>query len=164
VSEDSIVIPSGKQSRSISGSDRANGCGSDWVSDVFAENNSGTEGDGSRSSKRFRSSSRPLGAAKNRPLVAAAVKGVQVSSNAQGDQASRDGQGCKIYQIVGESGSEYEGTALTTTWLPQASVDPKLARKYPGRAEGGHPGPNAPVIRTANSEMNATVQQVVQIS
>jgi hypothetical protein len=36
----------------------------------------------------------------------------------------------EVHQIVGESGSEYEVTPLTKMWLPKASVDPKLVRKY----------------------------------
>jgi hypothetical protein len=131
--EDSIASPSGKRSRSLSGSDRADGRGSDWVFDVFAEDDSGTEGDGSPPSKRARSSSRPLEAAENRTSVAVAVKGAQVSGSAHGDGPPRGDQRSKVHQIVGESRSEYEVTAFTKLWLPKTSVDPKLVRKY--RAE-----------------------------
>jgi hypothetical protein len=125
----SSTRPSGKRSRCRSGSDRIDGCGSDWVFDVFAEDDGGTMEDGSQVSKRARSSPRPLEATKTRPPPAAAVavKGVQMSSSAHGDQEY------EVHQIIGESGSEYEVTAFTKIWLPKASVDPKLAGKY--RAE-----------------------------
>jgi hypothetical protein len=113
VQGDSIASPSGKRSRSLSGSDRADGRGGDWVFDVFAEDNGGTEGDGSPSSKRSRSSSPPSNAAENGPP--------------RGDREF------EVHQIVGESGWEYEVNALTKMRLPKASVDLKLVRKY--RAE-----------------------------
>jgi hypothetical protein len=49
---DSIASPSGKRSRSLSVLERAKGRGSDWVFDVFAEDDSATEGDGLPSLKR----------------------------------------------------------------------------------------------------------------
>jgi hypothetical protein len=48
---DPIPGPSGKRSRSLSGSGRANDRDSDWVFNVFAEDDGGTEGDGSPSLK-----------------------------------------------------------------------------------------------------------------
>jgi hypothetical protein len=57
-------------------------------------------------------------------------KGAQIPSSAHGDPPPRGDQEHKIHQIVGESGSEYEVTALIKIWLPKASVDPKLVRKY----------------------------------
>ncbi|KAF7510191.1 hypothetical protein GJ744_007090 [Endocarpon pusillum] len=129
--EDPIANPSGKRSRSLSGSDRPDGRGSDWVFDVFAED--GSEGDGSASLKRARSSPHPLEGAENRSPSAAAVKGVQMSGSAHSDRPSRSDQEYSVHQVVGESGSEYEITALTKMWLPKVSVDPKLVRKY--RAE-----------------------------
>jgi hypothetical protein len=74
-----------------------------------------------------------LESAKNQMPVVVAVKGVQISGSAHSDGLLRGDQGCKVQQIVGESGSEYEVTALTKLWLPKASVDAKLVRKY--RAE-----------------------------
>ena len=106
---DSIPSPSDKRSRSMSGSERVDGRANGWVYDVFAENDSGTKGDGSPSSKRAQSSSCPLEAA---------------------DQPPRCDQGCKVHQVVGESVLEYEVTAFTKLWLPKASVDPKLVRNY----------------------------------
>jgi hypothetical protein len=44
--EDSIVSPSDKRSRSPNGLDRADCRGSDWIFDVFAEDDSETEGVG----------------------------------------------------------------------------------------------------------------------
>ena len=58
---------------------------------------------------------------------------MQISGSAHSDGPLQSDQGCKVHQIVGESGSEYEVTALTKIWLPKGSVDPKLVRKY--RAE-----------------------------
>jgi hypothetical protein len=58
------------------------------------------------------------------------VKDVQVSGSAQGNQPPRDDQRYKVFQIVGESESEYKVTPLLKMWLPKASVDPKLVRKY----------------------------------
>jgi hypothetical protein len=130
---DSIASPSGKRSRRLSGSDRADGRGSDWVFDVFAEDDTGTDGDSSPSSKRVRSSSRPSEAAENRPPPAAAVKGIQMPGSTCDDQPPRGDQEYEVHQVVGEPGSEYEVTALTKMWLPKASVDLKLVRKY--RAE-----------------------------
>jgi hypothetical protein len=135
VQGDLIFSPSGKRSRSLSGSGRADGRGSDWVFDVFAEDDGGTEGDGSPFSKRARSSPPPLKVAANRPSPAAAalVKGVEMPGSAHGDRLPRGDQEYEVHQIVGESGLEYEVTAITKIWLPKASVDPKLVRKY--RAE-----------------------------
>jgi hypothetical protein len=126
VQGDPIASPSGKRSRSRSGSDRIDGRGSHWVFDVFAEDDGETAEDGSPVSKRARSSPRPLEATEARPPPAAAVavKGVQMPSSAHGDQEY------KVHQIIGESGSGYEVTAFTKIWLPKASVDPKLAGKY----------------------------------
>lgn len=133
--EDFIASSSDKRSRSLSGSGRADGRGSDWVFDVFAEDDGETEGDGSPVSKRARSSPRPSEATENKPPPAAAVavKGVQMPGSAHGDRQPRDDQEYKVHQIVGESGSEYEVTAFTKIWLPKALVGPKLVRKY--RAE-----------------------------
>jgi hypothetical protein len=47
VQGDPIISPSGKRSRSLSGLGRADSCGSDWVFDIFAEDDGGTEDDGS---------------------------------------------------------------------------------------------------------------------
>jgi hypothetical protein len=69
---------------------------------------------------------------KQMPVVVT-VKDVQISGSAHSDGPLRGDQGCKVQQIVGESGSEYEVTALTKLWLPKVSVDAKLVRKY--RAE-----------------------------
>jgi hypothetical protein len=100
------------------------------VFDVFAEDDGGTKGDGSPPSKRARSSSE---AAENPPPpLAVAAKGVQMSGSAHDDRPRGD-QEYEIHQVVGESGSEYEVTALTKLRLSKASVDPKLVRKY--RAE-----------------------------
>jgi hypothetical protein len=133
VQGDSIASPPSKRSRSPSGSDRADGRGSDWVFDVFAEDDGGTEGNGSPASKRARTSCRLSEAAENRPPPAAAVKGVQMSDTAHADRSPRGDQEYEVHRVVGESGSEYEVTAFTKMWLPKASVDPKLVRKY--RAE-----------------------------
>jgi hypothetical protein len=84
VQGDSIANPPGKRSRSLGGSGRADGRNNDWVFDVFAEGDSGTEGDGSPSSKRARSSSRPTEAVQNKPPPAA-EKGVQMPASAHGD-------------------------------------------------------------------------------
>ena len=126
---DPTPSPSGKRSRSLSGSGRPNGRGSDWVFDVFADD------DGSPPSKRARSSPPPLKAAANRPSPAAAVtvEGVQMPGSAHVDQSPRGDQEYEVHQIVGESGLEYEVTAFTRLWLPKTSVEPKLVRKY--RAE-----------------------------
>jgi hypothetical protein len=88
----------------------------------------------SRSPKRARSSSHPLDVAADRPslLATVAMKG-QVYGGAYSDRPPRNDQECKVLQFVGESGSEYEVTALTKMWLPKASLDPKLVRKH--RAE-----------------------------
>jgi hypothetical protein len=133
VQGDSIVSLPGKRSRSLSGSNRADGRGSDWVFDVFAEGDSGGEGDGSPSSKRARSSLRPSEVTENQPRPAAAVKGVQMPGSAYDDRSPPGDQGYEVHQVVGECGSGYEVTALTRIWLPKASVHPKLVRKY--RAE-----------------------------
>jgi hypothetical protein len=53
--------------------------------------------------------------------------------SAHDDRPPRGDQEHEVHQIVGESGLEYEVTALTKIWLPKASVDSKLVRKY--RAE-----------------------------
>jgi hypothetical protein len=82
VQGDSIVSLPGKRSRSLSGSNRADSRGSDWVFDVFAEDDSGGEGDGLPSSKRARSSPRPSEVTENQPRPAAAVKGVQMPGSA----------------------------------------------------------------------------------
>ena len=60
--------------------------------------------------------------------VVAAVKGVQISSSIDGPLWGD--QGCKVQQIVCESGSEYEVTVLMKLWLLKASVDAELVRKY----------------------------------
>jgi hypothetical protein len=86
---DPIPSPSGKQSRSPSGSDRTDGHGSHWVFDVFTEDDGGTEGDGWPSSKRARSSSRPSDAAENAPPPAVTVRDVQMSASAYGDRLPR---------------------------------------------------------------------------
>jgi hypothetical protein len=127
---DSTSNPSGKRSRSLSGSDRIDGRSSDWVFDVFAEDDSGTEGDSWLLSKRARSSSRPSEAAKNASPLAVAVMDVHMSGHACDDRPLRGDQDYEVYQIVGESGSGYEVTASMTLWLPKASVHAKLVRKY----------------------------------
>jgi hypothetical protein len=124
---DFIASPSCKRSRSLSGSDQADGRGSDWAFDVFAED------DGSSASKRARSSPRPSEFAENGPPPAAPVKTVQIPGSAHGDRPPRSNRQCEVHQIVGESRLEYQVTALTRIWLPKASVDTKLVRKY--RAE-----------------------------
>jgi hypothetical protein len=116
VQGDSIVSLPGKRSRSLSRSDRANGRGSDWVFDVFAEDDSGTQGDGSPPSKRARSSPPPLKA--------------QVPGSTHDDRLPRCDQEYEVHQIFGESELEYGVTAVTKIWLPKASVGPKLVRKY----------------------------------
>jgi hypothetical protein len=130
-----IPSPSGKRSRSLSGSDRANGRGSGWVFDVFAEDDGGTEDDGSLPSKRARASPCRLEAAENRSssVAAVVVKGVQMPGNAYDDRPPRSDKEYEIQQIVGESELEYEVTAVTKIWLPKASMGIKLMRKY--RAE-----------------------------
>jgi hypothetical protein len=133
VQGDFIASPSCKRSRSLNGSDRADGRGSDWVFDVFAEDDGGTEGDGSSASKRARSSPRPSEFAENGPPPAAAVETVQIPGSAHGDRPLRSNRQCEVHQIVGESRLEYQVTAFTRIWLPKALVDPKLVRKY--RAE-----------------------------
>ena len=130
---DSITKPSSKRSRSPSRPDRADGCISDWVFDVLAEDDGETKGDGSPSSKRARSSSCLSKSVQNQLAPATAVKGVPIPDTAQANQSLRGDQEYKVQQVVGESGSEYEVTALTKMWLPKASVDPRLVRKY--RAE-----------------------------
>jgi hypothetical protein len=129
---DPIPSPSNKRSRSLSGSGQVDDHGSDWVFDVFTEDDSGTKGDGSPPLKRARSFPPPFKAAKNRPLPAAsvAVKGVQVPGSAHGDRPPRGDQEYEVHQIVSESGLEYEVTAVTKIWLPKALVGPKLVRKY----------------------------------
>jgi hypothetical protein len=67
------------------------------------------------------------------PRPAAAVKGVQMPGSAYDDRSPPGDQEYKVHQVVGESGSGYEVTALTKIWLPKASVHSKLVRKY--RAE-----------------------------
>ena len=140
VQGDLIPSPSGKRSHSLSRSGRAEGRGNDWVFDIFAEDDGETEGDRSPPSKRARSSPPPLKAAENKALPAPAVtvKGVQVPGSAHGDRPPWGDQEYQIHQyqihqIVGESGLEYEVTAVTKIWLPKTSVGPKLVRKY--RAE-----------------------------
>jgi hypothetical protein len=95
---------------------------SDWVFDVFAEDDGGTEGDGSPASKRGRYSPRPL--------AAVAEKSAQVPSSAHGDRPPQGDQVYEVHQIVGESGLEYKVTAFIKIWLPKVSVDLKLVRKY----------------------------------
>ncbi|KAL9117137.1 MAG: hypothetical protein Q9187_006330 [Circinaria calcarea] len=85
VQGDSIVSLPGKRSRSLSGAYRAGSRGSDWVFDVFAEDDSGTEGDGLPSSKRARSSARPSEVTENQPKPQAAVKGVQMPGSVYDD-------------------------------------------------------------------------------
>jgi hypothetical protein len=135
VQGDSIPSPSGRRSRSLSVSVQADGCSSEWVFDVFAEDDSGAEGDGLPPSKRVRFSLPLLKAADNKswPAAAVAVEGVPVPDSAHDDQPPQDDQEYKVQQIIGESGLEYEVTAVTKIWLPKASVGPKLVRKY--RAE-----------------------------
>ena len=133
VQGDSIVSLPGKRSRSLSGSNRADNRGSDWVFDVFVEDDSGGEGDDSPSSKRARSSPPPSEVTENQPRPAAAVKSVQMPGSAYDDRSPSGDQEYEVHQVVGESGSGYEVTALTKIWLPKASVHPKLVRKY--RAE-----------------------------
>jgi hypothetical protein len=84
---------SSKRECSLSGSGRPDGCGSDWVYDIFAEDDGGTKGDGSPPLKRARSSPPPLKAAANRPSPAAAVtvEGVQVPGSAHSDVTNRCG-------------------------------------------------------------------------
>jgi hypothetical protein len=135
VQGDSIASSYGKRSRGLSGSDRPDGRGSDWVFDVFAEDDGGTEGDGSPASKRARSSPHPSEVTENKPSPAALVAGkdAQMPSSAHGDRSPRDDQRYEVHQVVGESGSEYEVTVLTKMWLPKTSVGLKLVRKF--RAE-----------------------------
>ncbi|ERF68056.1 hypothetical protein EPUS_09456 [Endocarpon pusillum Z07020] len=102
---DPTTSPSGKRSRSLSGS----------------EDDGETEGDGSPSSKRARSSLRPSEVTENQPRPA------------YDDRSPPGDQEYEVHQVVGEWGSGYEVTALTKIWLPKASVHPKLVRKY--RAE-----------------------------
>ena len=125
--------PSSKRNRSLGGSDHTDDRGSDWVFDVFAEDDGRPEGDSWPPSKRARFSSRSSKAAENAPPLAVAVMDVQIVGNACKDQTQRGGQEYKVHQIVGESGSEYEVTAFMNLWLPKVSVGPKLVRKY--RAE-----------------------------
>ncbi len=133
VQGDSIVSLPGKRSRSLSGSDRADGRGSDWDFNVFAEDDSGTEGDSSPSSKRARSFPRPSEVTENQPRPTVAVKGVQMPGSAYNDRSPPGDQEYEVHQVVGESGSGYEVTTLTKIWLPKASVHSKLVKKY--RAE-----------------------------
>ena len=56
IQEDFIVSFSNKRSHSLNESDRVNDRDSDWVFNVFVEDDNGTEDDGSSSSKRVRSS------------------------------------------------------------------------------------------------------------
>jgi hypothetical protein len=51
-------------------------------------------------------------------------------SIAYADRSPQGDQEYKVHQVVGESGSGYEITAFTKMWLPKASMDPKLERKY----------------------------------
>jgi hypothetical protein len=127
---DSIASPSGKRSRSLSGSDQADGRGSDWVFDVFVQDDNGTEGDYSLSSKRVQSSSCPLEATENRTSPAVAMKDVQMSGSVDDDRPPQGDHEYKVNQVVDKSGLEYEVTAFMKLWLPKASVDPKLVRKY----------------------------------
>jgi hypothetical protein len=64
---DYIASPPSKRIRSPSGSGRADGRGSDWVFDVFAEDEGGIKSDGSLALKRARYSSRPIEATENGP-------------------------------------------------------------------------------------------------
>jgi hypothetical protein len=130
VQGDPSLSPSVK-SRSTSGPGRADGCGSDWVFDVFADDGE-AEGGGPSPSKQVRSSSPSLKAVENRslPTFALVAEGVQVAGSAHGDRPPGFDQEYEVQQIVGESGSEYEVTAVTKIWLPKASVDSKLVRKY----------------------------------
>jgi hypothetical protein len=130
VQGDPIASPFSKRSHSLSGSGQADGCGSDWVFNVYAEDDGGTKGNSSSASKRARTSSRPSEAAENRPPPTAVVKGVQMPGTAHADRPPRGDQEYEVHQVVGESGSEYEVTAFTKMWLPKASVDRKLVRKY----------------------------------
>jgi hypothetical protein len=52
---------------------------------------------------------------------------------AHADRPPQGDQEYKIYRVVSKSESEYKVTAFTKMWLPKASVDRKLVRKY--RAE-----------------------------
>jgi hypothetical protein len=119
VQGDPIPGLSVKRSRSLSGSGRADGRGNDWVFDAFCEDvgedAGGTEGDGSPPSKRARSSPPPFKVAENRPSPAAAVvvKGVEMDGSAHGDRPPRGDQEYEVHQIVGESGLEYEATAVS---------------------------------------------------
>jgi hypothetical protein len=135
VQGDSIVSISSKQSRSLNGSDGANSRSSDWVFDIFAEDDSGTEGNGLSPSKRAQSSPPPAETTENRssPTAAVAVEGVQVPCSTHGDRLPRCDQEYEVHQIIGESELEYKVTAVTKIWMPKASVGPKLVRKY--RAE-----------------------------
>lgn len=99
--EDPIANPCGKRSRSLSGSDRADGRGNDWVFNVFAEDDSETEGHESPSSKRARPSSRPLEAAENGTLPTVVVKDVQMSGSAHGDRPLRGDQEYPVHEVVG---------------------------------------------------------------
>ncbi len=133
VQEDSIAKASGKRSRSLSGPGQADDHGSGWIFDIFAEDDGGAKVDGSPASKRARSSSRPLETVENglSPTAAALTEEyVQVPGSAHDDRPPQGDQEYEVHRIVGESGSEYEVTALTKIRLPKASVDPKLVRKY----------------------------------
>jgi hypothetical protein len=133
--EDSARGPSDRRRCSVDGSDRADGPDNDRVFDVFTEDDGRTEDDATRPMKRARSSTRPLGGAQNQPPAAVAVKGegAQMSGNECADRPSRGNREYTVHQVVSESGSEYEVTAITKLWLLKASVEPRLVRKY--RAE-----------------------------
>jgi hypothetical protein len=92
---ESIVSPCGERSRSPSGSDRAYGSGRDWVFDVFAEDDSGTKGVGSPSSKRARSSSRRSEAAEKPPSQGSAFRclGAHVTTDDHGRPGIRGPSG-----------------------------------------------------------------------
>jgi hypothetical protein len=88
VQRDSTPSPSGRRSRSLSVSVQADGYSSEWVFNVFAEDDGGAEGDGLPPLKRVRVSLPLLKAADNRssPAAAVAVEGVQIPSSAHSDR------------------------------------------------------------------------------
>jgi hypothetical protein len=94
---------------------QTDGCGSDWVFDVFAKDDSGTEGGGLPPLKRVRSSPFPLTAVENRssPAAAVAAEGVEVLENAHGGRWTRGDKEYDVHQIVGKSELEYEVKAAT---------------------------------------------------
>jgi hypothetical protein len=63
-------------------------------------------------------------------MAAVAVESVRVPGSAHSDQLLRSDQEYEVQQIIGESGLEYEVTAITKIWLPKALVVLKLVRKY----------------------------------